>query len=47
MLVGAGDAKTVRLRNLPTQSNSCVTALDMDEGVAAASFRDWQSKLFD
>ena len=39
----------VRLRDLPTQSESCVTALDMDKGVRvlAASFGDGQIKLFD
>ena len=30
----------VRLGDLPAQSDSCVTALDMDEGVVAGSFRD-------
>ena len=37
----------VRLGDLPTQSDSCVTALDMDKGVLAASFGDGQIKLFD
>ena len=56
LLVGAGDAKNirvwdcsaeVRLCDLPTQSDSCVTCLDMDKGVLAASFGDGQIKLFD
>ena len=37
----------VRLGDLPTQSDSCVTALDMDKGVLAASFGHGQIKLFD
>eukprot|EP00092_Neocalanus_flemingeri_P035149 GFUD01038251.1.p1 GENE.GFUD01038251.1~~GFUD01038251.1.p1 ORF type:complete len:1354 (-),score=488.66 GFUD01038251.1:404-4465(-) len=56
LLVGAGDAKNirlwdcsaeVRLCDLPIQSDSCVTCLHMDKGVLAASFGDGQIKLFD
>jgi len=56
LLVGAGDAKNIRVWNckgevklcdLPTQSDTCVTCLDMDKGVLAASFGDGLIKLFD
>ena len=56
VLVGAGDARTIRLwdctqevrmGDLPTMSDSCVTCLDMDKGLLAASFGDGQIKIFD
>jgi len=56
LLVGAGDSKNIRLwdcraegrlGDLPTQSDSCVTCMDMDKGILAASFGDGQIKLFD
>ena len=56
VLVGAGDAKIIRLwdcqaelrmGDLPTQSDSCVTCMDMDKGMLAASFGDGQIKIFD
>jgi len=56
LLVGAGDTRTIRLWDcnqevrmvdLPTMSDSCVTCLDMDKGLLAASFGDGQIKIFD
>ena len=56
MLVGAGDAKTVRLwdcsaevrlGDLPTKSDSCLFSLGYGQRVLAASFGNGQIKLFD
>ena len=47
VVLRSGCSAEVRLGDLPTQSDSCVTALDMDKGVLAASFGDGQIKLFD
>ena len=33
--------------DLPTQSDNCVTCLDMGKGVLAVSFGDGQIKIFD